>query len=160
MNADSCLDPLPALADLGAVSYLVHRVQEVIAAQNLLASPAFSAAPGGLITGSSGPNGEPTGRGGHGGDMAGHAEESHQIPEPVGQSDDKLVLLQRVADARTIIEQAKGMLMAEHRMTADLAFDLLRVKSQNTNTKLRDVAAHHVLLHSGQFTIRGTTRSG
>ena len=160
MNADSCLDPLPALADLGAVSYLVRRVQEVIAAQNLLAAPAFSAAPGGVASAVGGPEGEPPARGGHDGELAGHTEALQQIPQPVGQSDNELALLQRVADARTIIEQAKGMLMAEHRMTADLAFDLLRVKSQNTNTKLRDVAAHHVLLHSGQFTIRGTTRSG
>jgi len=48
------------------------------------------------------------------------------------------------------------MLMAAHRVSADTAFDLLRVKSQMTNTKLRDVAAHYVLLHSGRFAIRGT----
>jgi hypothetical protein len=73
---------------------------------------------------------------------------------PAGQFDDQAALLRRVFDARAIIEQAKGMLMAQHRVPADRAFQLLRAESQRTNTKLRDVAAHHVLLHSGQFTVR------
>jgi AmiR/NasT family two-component response regulator len=38
------------------------------------------------------------------------------------------------------IEQAKGVLMAQHNLTADEAFQLLVSRSQNTNTKLRDIA--------------------
>ncbi|MEP6562177.1 MAG: ANTAR domain-containing protein [Nakamurella sp.] len=72
---------------------------------------------------------------------------------------DQLELMRQVFDARAIIEQAKGMLMAEHRMSADRAFELLRERSQITNTKLRDVAAHHVLLNSGQFAVRQARRS-
>jgi hypothetical protein len=41
---------------------------------------------------------------------------------------------------RAVIEQAKGMLMAENQITADEAFQLLSQSSQTANTKLRDVA--------------------
>ena len=36
--------------------------------------------------------------------------------------------------------QAKGVLMARHAITADRAFEVLVLRSQHTNTKLRDVA--------------------
>jgi AmiR/NasT family two-component response regulator len=39
-----------------------------------------------------------------------------------------------------VIEQAKGMLMADDRISADAAFERLVRVSQETNTKLRDVA--------------------
>jgi len=42
--------------------------------------------------------------------------------------------------SRAIIEQAKGVIMATTRCTADEAFDLLRVQSQQENRKLRDIA--------------------
>jgi transcriptional regulator with GAF, ATPase, and Fis domain len=42
--------------------------------------------------------------------------------------------------SRSEIEQAKGVLMAVHSVTADDAFEMLVVKSQNTNTKLATVA--------------------
>lgn len=42
---------------------------------------------------------------------------------------------------RGVIEQAKGMLMAAHRCSADEAFDMLRRRSQAENRKLRDLAA-------------------
>jgi hypothetical protein len=42
---------------------------------------------------------------------------------------------------RALIEQAKGVLMAEHRVGADAAFDLLRDMSQRENARLVDVAA-------------------
>jgi len=45
---------------------------------------------------------------------------------------------------RAVIEQAKGMLMLMHRIDADAAFGLLRRHSQDTNTKLREVAANIV----------------
>ena len=43
-------------------------------------------------------------------------------------------------DHRGVIEQAKGVLMGAHRISADDAFDLLRQRSQHENRKLRDVA--------------------
>jgi GAF domain-containing protein len=48
----------------------------------------------------------------------------------------------RVAlQSRAVIEQAKGILMAQRRISADAAFDLLVTLSQDTNRKLRDVAS-------------------
>lgn len=45
-----------------------------------------------------------------------------------------------IAEARGSIEQAKGMLMLIYRINADAAFDLLKWRSQETNTKLRLLA--------------------
>jgi ANTAR domain len=45
---------------------------------------------------------------------------------------------------RGVIEQAKGVLMGEHHVTADEAFGLLRRRSQAENRKLRDIAAEVV----------------
>ncbi len=45
-----------------------------------------------------------------------------------------------IAEARGVIEQAKGMLMVIYRITADSAFELLKWRSQETNTKLRALA--------------------
>ena len=42
--------------------------------------------------------------------------------------------------SRAVIEQAKGVLMAQRRVDADGAFDLLRDASQRYNRKLRDIA--------------------
>jgi GAF domain-containing protein len=42
--------------------------------------------------------------------------------------------------ARGVIGQAQGILMERERVTADLAFDILRRASQHLNRKLRDVA--------------------
>lgn len=47
----------------------------------------------------------------------------------------------RVAmDSRAVIEQAKGVLMAQRHVNADEAFDILREASQRYNRKLRDIA--------------------
>jgi hypothetical protein len=45
-----------------------------------------------------------------------------------------------IAENRGVIEQAKGMLMLVYRIDADAAFDLLKWRSQETNTKLRVLA--------------------
>jgi fructose-specific component phosphotransferase system IIB-like protein len=45
-----------------------------------------------------------------------------------------------IAEARSGIEQAKGMLMLVYRITEDSAFDLLKWRSQETNVKLRLLA--------------------
>jgi AmiR/NasT family two-component response regulator len=50
-------------------------------------------------------------------------------------------LLQAVA-TRDLIGQAKGILMERYKITADQAFSLLIRASQDTNSKLRDVADH------------------
>jgi fructose-specific component phosphotransferase system IIB-like protein len=45
-----------------------------------------------------------------------------------------------IAEARSGIEQAKGMLMLIYRINAESAFELLKWRSQETNTKLRALA--------------------
>jgi GAF domain-containing protein len=49
--------------------------------------------------------------------------------------------MQRAMERRAVIEQAKGIIMADRRCTPDQAFAILTKLSQNTNRKLRDVAA-------------------
>jgi hypothetical protein len=48
--------------------------------------------------------------------------------------------LARISESRAAIEQAKGMLMLVYGITADAAFNLLKWRSQETNTKLRALA--------------------
>ena len=48
--------------------------------------------------------------------------------------------IRRAMDSRAVIEQAKGILIAERRCTAEEAFEILVGLSQDTNVKLRDVA--------------------
>ena len=52
--------------------------------------------------------------------------------------------LEQALESRAVIEQAKGILMVTRRCGAEEAFDLLRAQSQNSNRKLRDVAAEIV----------------
>lgn len=56
--------------------------------------------------------------------------------------------LREAMTSRAPIEQAKGILMAARGVSADEAFQLLRAESQNTNTKLHDVAVAFVTRHS------------
>jgi GAF domain-containing protein len=48
--------------------------------------------------------------------------------------------LRRAMESRATIEQAKGVLMAQRRIDADQAFEILREASQRYNRKLRDIA--------------------
>jgi GAF domain-containing protein len=48
--------------------------------------------------------------------------------------------LRRALESRAVIEQAKGILMARDRCTAEEAFQMLRRISQHRNVKLREVA--------------------
>jgi GAF domain-containing protein len=62
--------------------------------------------------------------------------------------------LQAALDSRAVIDQAKGILMERHKITADQAFQLLAHASMTTNTKVRDVADD--LVHTGE--LRGRQR--
>jgi GAF domain-containing protein len=53
-------------------------------------------------------------------------------------------------DSRAVIEQAKGVLMAQRHVDADQAFDMLREASQRYNRKLRDIAEGIVASTQGQ----------
>ena len=71
---------------------------------------------------------------------------------------DDAELLDQVDQAlssRSAIDQALGILMAESRCSADAAFEELRRRSTQTNTKLRDVAAEVVQAISGQAPLEG-----
>lgn len=50
--------------------------------------------------------------------------------------------------SRAVIEQAKGIVMAQSKVGADTAFDLLVKASQRENRKLRDLAADIVTRYS------------
>jgi GAF domain-containing protein len=52
--------------------------------------------------------------------------------------------------SRAVIDQALGVIMATERIPQDEAFSLLRTVSQNTNVKLRDLAATIVTSVSGE----------
>jgi GAF domain-containing protein len=52
--------------------------------------------------------------------------------------------MQSAMESRAVIEQAKGIIMGERRCTADEAFAILAKISQDSNRKLRDVAAQIV----------------
>jgi GAF domain-containing protein len=56
--------------------------------------------------------------------------------------------LQAAMDSRAVIEQAKGIIMAERRCSSAEAFAVLAKLSQDSNRKLRDVAA--ALVRSAQ----------
>ncbi|SDY84798.1 GAF domain-containing protein [Geodermatophilus africanus] len=47
---------------------------------------------------------------------------------------------QRALDSRAVIDQAKGILMRQHRISPDAAFDLLVQLSNTANRKLREIA--------------------
>ena len=57
--------------------------------------------------------------------------------------------LQTALESRAVIDQAKGILMERHKLTADQAFQLLAGASMRTNRKLRDIAEH--LVRTGEF---------
>jgi GAF domain-containing protein len=56
--------------------------------------------------------------------------------------------LQQAMESRAVIEQAKGVLMAVQRCSAEDAFNILVRASQNQNRKLRAIAAEIVERHS------------
>jgi GAF domain-containing protein len=57
--------------------------------------------------------------------------------------------LEAALDTRAVIDQAKGILMERHKLTADQAFQLLVNASSRTNTKLRTIAER--LVHTGEL---------
>ncbi|GAB7070863.1 ANTAR domain-containing protein [Mycobacterium hodleri] len=67
---------------------------------------------------------------------------------PLDQVDDAQRLITEavaeIAEQRGVIEQCKGILMFVYRIDAERAFDLLRWRSQVTNTKLRGLAAQYL----------------
>lgn len=56
-----------------------------------------------------------------------------------------------VAQSRAVIEQAKGVLMVGYGISADRAFDILVWRSQETNVKVRDLAARFLTAFTGRL---------
>jgi len=65
------------------------------------------------------------------------------------QTAEEAANMRRAMASRATIEQAKGILMERHKMTADQAFTALTHASQHANLKLRDVADH--LVRTGEL---------
>lgn len=57
--------------------------------------------------------------------------------------------ISEATESRAVIEQAKGVLMAAYGIPADRAFDILVWRSQETNIKLRTLAARFLAALSG-----------
>ena len=62
-----------------------------------------------------------------------NADAHHQLSEQTR-------MLRVAMESRAVIEQAKGVLMAQRRVDAEQAFEILREASQRYNRKLRDIA--------------------
>jgi GAF domain-containing protein len=62
-----------------------------------------------------------------------NADAHHQLGEQARN-------MRLAMESRAVIEQAKGVLMAQRRVTAEQAFEILREASQRYNRKLRDIA--------------------
>ncbi|MEC3982514.1 ANTAR domain-containing response regulator [Amycolatopsis sp. H20-H5] len=60
------------------------------------------------------------------------------------QAQEQVEQLRRAMESRSVIEQAKGILMAARGLTAEQAFDVLVARSQRDNVKLREVALQFV----------------
>jgi PAS domain S-box-containing protein len=56
-----------------------------------------------------------------------------------------------VAESRAVIEQAKGVLMIAYGIPAERAFDILVWRSQETNIKVRDLAARFMAAFTGRL---------
>ena len=74
-------------------------------------------------------------------------------PEAVAALQRQVEQLQLALETRDVIGQAKGILMERFRITADEAFDLLRVASQHRNRKLNALAAD--LAATGEWPVPG-----
>ena len=72
---------------------------------------------------------------------AGQATGALAVALRIADSDSRAESLLGGLDTRATIGRAVGLLMAQERVPAERAFDLLRIASQRRNVKLRDVAA-------------------
>ena len=69
-----------------------------------------------------------------------NAETVEQLRQKLADARDKIENLERALTSSRRIGAAIGVLMYRHKVTIDQAFELLRVASQVTHRKLRDVA--------------------
>lgn len=87
--------------------------------------------------------------------FAAQAAGALQLATRNARNNQLLEQLEEALASRTVIDQALGILMGRHSFGADNAFKLLRTQSQNSQRKLRDVAAQLVEETSGQVPSQG-----
>lgn len=75
----------------------------------------------------------------------------YYIDVTAGIQSDLTVAMASVVESRAVIDQAKGILMAAYGIDADRAFEILKWRSQATQTKLRTVATRllEAVIHEG-----------
>ena len=83
-------------------------------------------------------------------DFAEHASGALALARRMASCSDLNDQLRSSITSRAVIDQALGVIMATERCAQDEAFALLRTVSQNTNVKLREVAATIVTNVSGK----------
>jgi GAF domain-containing protein len=88
--------------------------------------------------------------------FAGQAAGALQIAALRHQDAELVNQLEAALSSRSVIDQAIGVLMAQQGCTAEEAFDLLRAHSQNSQRKIRDIAAALITRVSGQPPAPGT----
>jgi GAF domain-containing protein len=72
--------------------------------------------------------------------FADHAAGAVALAARLAEVEDQRRHLQQALSSRSTIDQAMGIIMAQTRLSAEQAFDVLRRRSQQTNVKLRDIA--------------------
>jgi AmiR/NasT family two-component response regulator len=72
--------------------------------------------------------------------MAALVPESAPPHESLDDCEDEVKDLRAALETRPVIDQAKGMLVAEHGCSPDEAFEMISHASQRENRKVRDVA--------------------
>jgi GAF domain-containing protein len=84
------------------------------------------------------------------GQFTGHAAGALALAQRLASGADQNDQLRSSIVSRAVIDQALGVIMATERCPQDKAFAILRDVSQNTNVKLRDLAATVVTSVSGE----------
>jgi ANTAR domain/PAS fold len=97
-----------------------------------------------------GPGGEVIGTSGF------YVDVTDEFDADVQHSLDEIVAA--LTESRAAINQAMGILMLTHGVSADRAFELLASRSKVTNTKLRTIAAHFVAAATASGVLPQTTR--
>jgi PAS domain S-box-containing protein len=85
-----------------------------------------------------------------------YVDVTDEVDADVQHSPDEIVVA--LTASRAAINQAMGILMLTHGVSADRAFELLALRSKETNTKLRTIAARFVAASTASGVLPQTTR--
>ena len=90
--------------------------------------------------------------------MAAPLPDNAEPHDTLEDCEDEVHHLRAALRSRPVIEQAKGMLIAEHGCSPDAAFQMISHASQRENRKVRDVAEAMVDKAQGDWHGTGTPR--